>query len=166
MNHSVMQEVEAQTTVFGIKKVVSKAFQMMFFSWPEKEQAEEVMVEEEEEEEDTNDNINIVGTDIAVVKQNSKKSNNQKEQERNIEKKMYAKKYYTKQEKKRATNWALEKKAITDAAKKSILLAIDLEIGNISQEKHIVFEKPTKMERKMKEKRRNADRRSKLALLI
>jgi hypothetical protein len=161
MNPSVLQEVEEQTSIYGIRQIVSNAFKMLFFKWSEPIQQENTddlandlandLVANDDGSDDWSSSSGELFPEHFSVKNSKLKK--QKAQENNIEKKTFANKRTAQKEKKNATIHALEK-----------MMAVAFKNANLStaeEDNNSRAKKPTKKQRMRLEQKRKNDRSEK-----
>ena len=101
-----------------------------------------------------NNDFNIVNR----VQKKENKNKKRKEIKNKTEIKVNMNKELNKIEKKRATQFALDK---ISTSKFNFRIDVDIELGDVSKENHIVFTKPTKNQRRQMDKSRYRERNSK-----
>jgi hypothetical protein len=146
---NIVALIEAQTTLFQLKKVTDQILQSILFNFDIKPASEIVcaVAREEDDEEEEEEDVER----ISVLKGKNGKMAGKKAE--NIEKKVWKNKYLAKEEKKQATQSAICRIVQQEQAVQND----DLLLSNDQKQK------PTKQERKRKDKKRQTDRATKTA---
>ena len=156
---NIVTLIEAQTTLFQLKKVTDQILQSILFNFdvkPAQEMICAVAREDQEEEEDDDERI------ISVIKGKNGKMAGKKAE--NIEKKVWKNKYLAKQEKKEATQSAICR--IVQQAQAAAVQQAQAAAVQVQNDDLLIIEqmqKPTKQERKRNDKKRQTDRAIKTA---
>ena len=141
--------IEAQPTLFHLKKVTDQILQSMLFNFDVKP-AEEIVCAFASEEVDEDDDACI---SVLCEKKAGKKAEKKAE---NTEKKVWKNKYAAKQDKKEATQSAI-RNIVLESSRENENNAI-IQVNLLNNEKK---QKPTKQERKRNDKKRHNDRAAK-----
>lgn len=153
---NIVALIEAQTTLFQLKKVTDQILQSILFNFDVKPAQEMIcaLAREDQEEEDDDDDC------ISILKGKNGKMAGKKAE--NIEKKVWKNKYLAKQEKKEATQSAICR-IVQQAAAVQQAQAAAVQVQNDDLLIIEQMQKPTKQERKRNDKKRQTDRAIKTA---